>query len=265
MKKIQDSDIILPKKISSKIKNERYEIDSVGMSPSCIRIYSDKVLKVQKCSKESENEVQALQYLHKILPVPTLYAYDISDNNSFILMSKISGEMACSATYKKNLKIQCKLLSNALKKLWSVDISNCPIDQRLSNKLSQIKYDLDHGNIDISNADPSTFSENGFKNPSHLYQWLFENKPIENDLVFSHGDFCPENIFGIGEKVTGFIDLGRAGIADKWMDVALCYRYLKEIFDGKNLGYDEMMLFDELELKPDWEKINYYILLDELF
>ena len=180
-------------------------------------------------------------------------------------MSKCSGEMACSDTYIKNPTIQCKLLSNALKTLWKVDISNCPIDQRLSFKLAQIEYDLSHGNIDISNADPSTFNENNFKNPSHLLQWLHENKPKENDLVFSHGDFCPENIFGIGEKVTGFIDLGRSGIADKWMDIALCYRYLKEIFKGKNLGYDEMMLFDELQIKPDWEKINYYILLDELF
>ena len=224
MKKIQDNDIILPKKISSKIKCDQYEVDSVGMSRSCIRIYSDKILKVQECSKESENEIHALQYLQKILPVPTIYSYDISDNISFILMSKCSGEMACSDTYIKNPNVQCKLISNALKTLWKVDISNCPIDQRLSFKLAQIEYDLSHGNIDISNADPSTFNENNFKNPSHLLQWLHENKPKENDLVFSHGDFCPENIFGVGEKVTGFIDLGRSGIADKWMDISLCYR-----------------------------------------
>ena len=30
-------------------------------------------------------------------------------------------------------------------------------------------------------------------------------------------------------------------------------------------GYDDMLLFRELCLEPDWEKIRYYILLDELF
>lgn len=65
-------------------------------------------------------------------------------------------------------------------------------------------------------------------------------------------------------------DLGDTGIADKWRDISLCYRSLKHNFDGTFGGkvypdFDPDMLFDALGIEPNWEKLNYYILLDELF
>ena len=64
--------------------------------------------------------------------------------------------------------------------------------------------------------------------------------------------------------------LGDTGIGDKWRDIALCYRSLKHNFDGSYGGkvypdFDPDMLFEALEIEPDWEKLRYYILLDELF
>ncbi|MBQ5323467.1 MAG: hypothetical protein J6J07_08525, partial [Oscillospiraceae bacterium] len=63
---------------------------------------------------------------------------------------------------------------------------------------------------------------------------------------------------------------GRMGIADRYQDIALCYRSLHHNFSGiyggkPYSGYDESMLFEALGIKPDFEKIRYYILLDELF
>ncbi len=80
-------------------------------------------------------------------------------------------------------------------------------------------------------------------------------------------------IFGRNDKVTGYIDLGKMGIADRWCDIAICYRSLSHNFSGKYgeyvdvtcSEYDEMQFFRELGIEPDWEKIRYYILLDELF
>lgn len=62
--------------------------------------------------------------------------------------------------------------------------------------------------------------------------------------------------------MSGFIDLGRAGIADKWQDIALCVRSLKHnVQDHKYID----LLFKHLDIEPNYEKIKYYILLDELF
>jgi kanamycin kinase/aminoglycoside 3'-phosphotransferase-3 len=71
--------------------------------------------------------------------------------------------------------------------------------------------------------------------------------------------------------VSGFLDLGNGGTADRWQDIALCVRSLRYNYVGY-AGYDESdylkykeLLFRELGIEPDEEKIRYYALLDELF
>ena len=89
------------------------------------------------------------------------------------------------------------------------------------------------------------------------------------DPALSHGDFCLPNVFFNDGAVSGYLDLGFCAVADRYQDIALCYRSLSHNADGSygpvypNVRPEK--LFDALQVKPDWEKIRYYILLDELF
>ena len=84
--------------------------------------------------------------------------------------------------------------------------------------------------------------------------------------MLSHGDFCLPNVFVESQQLSGLIDLGRTGVADRWQDIALCWRSLKHNYSGKVYeNFDPDCLFDALGIVPDREKLNYYILLDELF
>ena len=177
--------------------------------------------------------------------------------------------MACAHRYLSDPALLCRLLANGLKALWAVDIKDCPADWRLDHKLAQAEYNVKNGLVDVDNVEPDTFGPKGFRDPEHLLDWLMTHRPTEEPTL-SHGDFCLPNIFGEGDRVTGFIDLGRTGVADKWCDIALCCRSLRWNFDGvyggkPYPGYDNGLLFRELGISPDWEKIRYYILLDELF
>lgn len=264
--------MFLPEKIRSLTADENYKTDDIGMSAATILIYENKVLKVQEHNEEAENEYRMMQYLQGKLPVPYVYAYEISDGKSYMLMSKCAGQMSCCHEYMNNPAALCRLLADGLKKLWSIDISDCPSDQSLSVKLAQAEYNIENGLVDLDNVEPETFGENGFENPAALLQWLYENKP-EEEPVLSHGDYCLPNIFGFQGEVTGYIDLGKTGIADKWCDIAIGYRSLLHNYSGKYNpnacntypDYDELLLFRELGIEPDWDKIRYYILLDELF
>ena len=264
--------MFLPEKIRRLLAGEEYETDGVGMSEASVLLFEDRVLKVQEDNEEARNEYRMLQYLRGRLPVPEVYAYETVEGKSYLLMSKCGGEMSCARTYMERPEVLCRLLAEGLRKLWSVDITDCPSDQRLSHKLVQAAYNVEHGLVDMDNVQPDTFGENGFKSPADLLQWLQENKP-EEEPVLSHGDYCLPNLFGEGESMTGYIDLGRAGIADKWCDIALCYRSLSDNYSGKYARsggnifprHDDLALFRELGIEPDWEKIRYYILLDELF
>lgn len=240
------------------------------MSEVSVLICEDKIVKVQEYNEESENEYRMMQYLQGRLPVPFIHAYEVSNDKSYLLMGKCKGEMSCAPEYMQNPGVLCRLLADGLKRLWSIDISDCPSNQSLPYKLAHAAYNIENGLVDLDNVEPDTFGENGFKNPAELLQWLRENRPDE-ELVLSHGDYCLPNIFGVHDKVSGLIDLGKTGIADKWCDIAICYRSLSHNYSGryqKNItftGYDESLFFQELGIEPNWEKIRYYILLDELF
>lgn len=259
----------LPDKVAKWLGDETYTLDGIGMSGSSIFLLDNKVLKVQKHGTESENERRIMNWLDGKLPVPKEYAYEFMDGNDYLLMSKCDGVMACADEYMRNPLMQAKLLAEALKRLWSIDISDCPVNSSLQYKLSQAQYNVENNLVDLDNVEPDTFGEGGFKNPQELLQWLYDNQP-EEELALSHGDFSLPNILGIGECPSGYIDLGKTGIADKWCDIAICYRSLSHNYSGKYChntypGYDDMLLFKELGIEPAWEKIRYYILLDELF
>lgn len=261
--------MILPERIRELLGDEPYKRDDIGMSEASILLYGDKVLKVQQEGEEAENEYRMLLYLQGKLPVPEIYARETEGGVSYLLMGRCEGKMACAPEYMEDMPGQCRLLAGGLKSLWSVDISDCPCDWRLSRKLRQAEYYVENGLVDLENVEPGTFGEGGFRDPAHLLQWLYDHVPQE-EPVLSHGDYCLPNLFGAGDEITGYIDLGRAGIADRWCDIALCYRSISHNYSGKYHGkeypgYDDLLLFRELGLEPDWEKMRYYILLDELF
>lgn len=66
-------------------------------------------------------------------------------------------------------------------------------------RLEAAEYNVMHGLVDLDNVEPETFGPNGFRNPEELLKWLKNNRPDE-DIVFTHGDYCLPNIFVTGSK-----------------------------------------------------------------
>ena len=259
----------VPSRIRKYIDNKAYTIDSIGMSGNQVLIFDDMVLKIERYSANVEQQVQLMQWIEGKLPVPRVIAYEKENGKSYLLMSKIDGKMSCDTFYLEQPQILLESLANALKMLWEVDICECLVKRDLDKVLEEARLQVENDLVDLENVEPTTFGKDGFKNPKELLEWLEQNRPTF-EPVFSHGDYCLPNIFFEGNIIKGFIDLGRAGVGDKWNDIALCYRSLKHNFDGTYGGkvYEDFkpnMLFDKLEIEPDWEKINYYRLLDELF
>ncbi|NUO56629.1 MAG: phosphotransferase [Hamadaea sp.] len=61
----------------------------------------------------------------------------------------------------------------------------------------------------------------------------FSGLPADADLVVCHGDYVLPNAFLTGDVVTGYIDLGDLGVADRWLDLAVALRSLEQPY---NLG-----------------------------
>lgn len=261
--------ITLPKRISDHVKGRAGTSDSIGLSGGTVILYDDMVLKIEKHSETIESTVRMMKWLNGKIPVPKIICQEQQDDMSYLLMSRIQGKMSCDTYYLEHPHELTSLLAEGLQMLWRVDISDCPYERGLVEELKQARYNVEHGLVDVSRCEPETFGENGFASPMHLLEWLEEHQPA-CEPVLSHGDFCLPNIFLQDGRISGFIDLGDAGIAEKWKDISLCYRSLKHNFDGTFGGkvYPDFrpdMLFEKIGIVPDWEKLHYYILLDELF
>lgn len=259
----------LPDSIKKRINTERYSLDEIGMSDANVLLFDDTVLKIQTPSRESSQELLALDWLYGKLPVPKIIANDEVQEKSYLLMERCPGQMACDNSYLSQPERLISALANILKQLWTVDVSDFPYSYSLRDKLEEATRNVEDAKIDINEAELGTFGPDAFDNPQALLKWLISNQPDE-ELVFSHGDFCLPNIFLRNEQLTGLIDLGRAGIGDKYCDIALAYRSLKhnmQTFYGNDIDevYNPLLLFEHLGMEANWDKINYYILLDELF
>lgn len=260
----------LPLNIANLLKNQTYTTDTIGMSNAGVYVYGNAVLKIQPHCDEAVNEANLLEFLCKYNLAPQVIAHEVVDGSTdFLLMEKCRGKMLCDSEFLSSPRKLTVIATNLMHKLWSIDIASCPVDMSLKRKLKSAEYKVTHNLVDVENVEPTTFGVKGrFKNPEHLLKWLYDNQPRE-ELAVTHGDFCLPNVFfdGANAKV---IDVGRGGVADKYQDISIFYRSLRDNlrgeYGGKNFGeLDEKMFFSVIGITPDWDKIDYYRLLDELF
>lgn len=258
----------LPREIKEIIGKRPCRVEDIGKSGSAVLMFPDMVLKIQKATEETESEYRILEWLKGKLPVPRILRRVTDQDMCYVLMTRMQGEMACNDYYLQHPKVLIACLAEGLKRLWEVDLTDCPCNWKLDAMLEAVAENVKNGLVDVEDAEPETFGEGGFRDPEALLEWLKTHRPKE-EPVLSHGDFCLPNIFLRDDRLAGYIDLGRTGIADKWKDIAICYRSLKHNLTGKYArtiyeDVDPDMLFEALGLAPDWEKIRYYTLLDEL-
>ena len=186
----------LPVKIQSLVSGKKYTCDDMGKSQAKVLMFDDCVLKIEKTSEKNDETVAMMRWLEGKLPVPKVIAYEKDETAGlqYLLMSKVSGKMSCDDYYMSRPKALCELLAQALKLLWSVDISDCPRKITLDDELVEARYRVENNLIDMSDAEPETYGPDGFENPMALLKWLENNRP-EREPVLSHGDFCLPNVF----------------------------------------------------------------------
>lgn len=244
----------VPGKIKKIIGTRSYTENTVGKSGARVLCFDDMVLKIGA----GEEEAVMMEWLSGRLPVPEILACEREEGASYLLMSKVKGDMLCAETYLRRPALLTELLAEGLKLLWSVDPSGCPCAHATNQKLKLAESRVENGLCD----------REGVRAPDRLLAWLKTHQPAERP-VFTHGDCCLPNLFTDGKKITGFLDLGACGIADPYQDLALAYRSLRDNLRGKyggipQPGADPERLFKKLDIVPDRKRLRYYMLLDEL-
>ena len=258
----------MPAEIKKHLPSGTYTLDTTGCSQANVMIFDECVLKVEKDCNSSLNELNMMRWLQGRLPVPQVIAAAQRDELRYLLMSKMPGRYLCDAAILDDQEQLAELVADGLRRMWTVDVSNCPTDRSLHAKFMEIEAGIRSGSITMETArQEDTYGSGGFSSPAQLFDWLVNHRPQE-ESVLSHGDYCLPNIFCDETGVTGFIDLGYAGVADKWVDIEQViwsmWANTTGVFGGKKRAFDRKYLFRALHMEPDEDKLRYYSLLSEL-
>lgn len=146
------------------------------------------------------------------------------------------------------------VMGMVLKHLHALPTAACPFDERLDAQLARARRQVIEGLVDAEDFD----EDNLGLTACQILDRLLAERPAEEDVVVTHGDFTPSNVLNGGMLV----DLGRAGLCDRYRDLALAARDLHEDY-GKG-AVDEFFTAYGLPA-PDPQRLTYYRLLDELF
>lgn len=259
-------DLNIPQAIKDLIGDQSYEIDDIGHSGSTVLTFENMVLKIEQHTSNIDEAVENMRWMGKRVPVPRVIRYEVVDGQSYLLMSKVDGKMSCDPYYMEHPNEMVELLAEGLRMLWSADISGGRQEWSLEGDLEKVRESLDRewemGRMVVAPDGKALYS------PEEVMEWLEENKPKE-ELALSHGDYCLPNVFFKDGKVSGFIDLGASGVADKYLDIADCYWSLKHNFNGFFGGkayanFDPSILFEKLGPEIDVKKVQYILFIYHL-
>ncbi|PKK93468.1 MAG: hypothetical protein CVV61_04465 [Tenericutes bacterium HGW-Tenericutes-6] len=251
----------LPKDIYEYIKNKACHKVTLGMSTASVFLCDDIVLKMDQTSYEISHEIDVLRKLEPLEITPRLIDFIEEKSMIYAIIQKLEGEDLSQSTHLKDPIRLIDLLIEGLHILWSIPTSNLDINYTLDDKLKEAEKRINEGLVDHNDFDESII-KNRFSSAHEILQHLKTHQPIIKDLVLSHGDYCLPNICATHKKVTGFIDLGRVGLDSKHQDIALCARSI--LYNLEDDIYQKMF-YEKLNIPIDFDLIDYYLLLDELF
>jgi streptomycin 3"-kinase len=140
-------------------------------------------------------------------------------------------------------------------------LTDCPFERPLSSVIALAE---DVVRRDAVNPDFLTDEWRLLKPAELLAQVVAERPYVESvaEPVVCHGDACLPNVFfdPVTLEVTGLIDLGRLGIADRYSDLALTTIQLHDVWSADPAPFLAAYGLPD----PDERRLSFYRLLDPL-
>jgi len=161
-----------------------------------------------------KNEALMNGYFHSLGIGAEVLLY-LSGDEDILLTRRVTGE---DCTHEKHLsepKRLAELLGTELRRLHEIPYTGCPISDRTGNYIATVEENHRTGNYDSSHF-PDSF---GYRSADEAYATFSDGRAALKCDVLIHGDFCLPNVMLDGWRLSGYIDLGCAGVADRHIDL----------------------------------------------
>ena len=251
----------LPPALTAMIGDAAWQEVRIGWSGvSVFRLSGGRYLKIAERPHDLAPEQARLAWLRGRLPVPEPLHFADDGARQYLLMTEIPGVPSFDDHFRDQRARIVERLAEGLRLIHSVATEGCPFDHRLAVMVDTAHRRLIAGRVDEKDFDPLRQG----RTAGEAFDRLWATRPKEEDLVFAHGDYCLPNILIDADTlaVNGFVDLGLAGISDRYRDMALAARSITYNFGEKWVA----TFFAAYGLDAaDPARIEFYQLLDEFF
>ena len=209
-------------------------------------------------------ERDRLRWLDGRLSTPRVLADHVEDDAAWLLTGEVPGVAAHDPRLRMGSILPwVQAVGRGLRRFHDeLVVDTCPFDARLDLLLASAERRVATGGVDPSKLG-ATYSRHSAEG---LLDHLCATRPAEpdDDLVVAHGDpGLPNVLIGAsGDQVSGFVDIGRLGVSDRYRDLAITVRSLTQ-----NVGPEAAHhLLDAYGVSmPDLARLEFYVLLDEMW
>ncbi|WP_044336478.1 APH(3')-I family aminoglycoside O-phosphotransferase [Sphingomonas hengshuiensis] len=204
------------------------------------------------------DEMVRLRWARGRLPVPGVRHFTATEDAAWLLTDAMPGITAYQALEADpdGAPALVDALAAILRTLHAIPTEACPFDAGHRVRLGQARVRIDAGLVETDEFDDARAGWTA----TQLWDAMHALLPLAPDAVVTHGDFSLDNILVQDGRVTGLIDLGRMGVADRWQDLAILCNCLDE-FEGALAD----RLLASYGIADDPAKHDFHLMLDECF
>jgi aminoglycoside 3'-phosphotransferase-1 len=205
------------------------------------------------------DEMARLHWLADHVSVPTVRHFIRTPDEAWLLTTALEGRTAYQILSDQPSAGPAVVtaLADCLHRWHAIPVEACPFNSDHLLRLHQARARIAAGLVDTDDFDDERLGWTA----EQVWLALQDLLPLTPDPVVTHGDFSLDNILIRDGAVVGCIDVGRAGVADRYQDLAILWNSLAEF--GSEI--QEQLFASYGNAAPDARKLPFHLLLDEFF
>jgi len=202
-------------------------------------------------------ETARTRWARAYLPVPEMVDAGTDGAIQWQVTAALSGRPVTDAQLDADPAHLVELLARGLRQFHAAPVATCPFDFTLETAMAHVRARVA---ADVIDAAEDFNEDHQHLSVAAAHGALERLRPDREDLVVCHGDYCPPNILVADDTVTGFVDLGELGVADRWWDLAVGTWSVTWNFGP---GWEDLFL-STYGVEPDPRRRAFYRLLFDL-
>jgi aminoglycoside phosphotransferase len=259
--------LALPEAVRSLVGNAEIVPVTVGRSAAATwrisRPGSDWFVKAQPLDPLGTSlvgEGERMRWFAPFVPVPEVVEAGTEERTEWLVTAALPGSDATNPEHHVDVERLVRTLGMALRRFHDeVPVDGCPFDATTPTDVERARLRTEAGRVDASDF---AAIYQGLSARALFDLMVDSGVPDGDDLVVLHGDFCVPNVVIHQGSITGYLDVGRAGVGDRHRDVAIACGSIARNFGGHAVG----LFVDAYGTdRPDLARLDFFAMLDEFF